>query len=119
MSKITSKLQLTLPKSLADQLGINPGDQIDWEIAVEVLRVIPAAKRRREKNNTEMRLRLFDQATRRQRKRESTLDPTLLRTAQAGRGWSRQELYSRGGNRAMDLRNVQGHGRLGRGERKK
>jgi AbrB family looped-hinge helix DNA binding protein len=107
VSKVTTKLQVTLPKPLAEQLGINPGDQIDWEVAGEVLRVIPAAKRRREKRDTQARLRLFDQATRRQRKRQSSTDHALLRTARSGRGWTRQELYNCGDNRSVSLRNVQ------------
>ena len=90
MSKVTSKLQVTLPKAVAEQLGINPGDEIDWEIAGEVLRVIPTAKRQRVKGGTRARVGLFDQATRRQRKRESMVDPALLRTAQSGRGWTRK-----------------------------
>jgi len=68
MSKVTSKLQVTLPKVLADQLGIKPGDQIDWEIVGDVVRVIPAAKKQRSaaKNSRTLRVRFFDQATRRQ-----------------------------------------------------
>ena len=30
MAKVTSKLQVTLPKALADQYGIEPGDEIGW-----------------------------------------------------------------------------------------
>ncbi len=97
MSKVTSKLQVTLPKAIADQLGIKPGDQIDWEIAGEVLRVVPVSKRRDSKKDLRGRLRLFDHATVRQREREATIDPALLHTAGAGRGWSREDLYSRGG----------------------
>jgi AbrB family looped-hinge helix DNA binding protein len=99
MSKVTSKLQVTLPKVLADQLGIKPGDQIDWEIVGDVVRVIPAAKKQRSaaKNSRTLRLRFFDQATRRQKQRERSVDPALLRTAKAGRGWTREELYTRGG----------------------
>ncbi|MGH7827849.1 MAG: AbrB/MazE/SpoVT family DNA-binding domain-containing protein [Candidatus Binatia bacterium] len=95
MSKVTSKLQVTLPKSVAEQLGIRPGDQIDWEIAGEVLRVIPVAKRSHKKKGSQAGLRLFDQATLRQRKRESAIDPSLLHNRQAGRGWTREDLYSR------------------------
>ncbi|MBI4527860.1 MAG: AbrB/MazE/SpoVT family DNA-binding domain-containing protein [Deltaproteobacteria bacterium] len=97
MSKVTSKLQVTLPKVVAEQLGIRPGDQIDWEIAGEALRVIPVSKRRHEKKALQARLQFFDQATRRQRKRESAIDPALLHTKQTGRGWTREDLYSRGG----------------------
>ena len=99
MSKVTSKLQVTLPKVLAEQLGIKPGDEIDWEIAGDVMRVIPAANKRRDvkKDGLSLRLRVFDLATRRQKQREKSLDPALFRTAKAGRGWIREQLYTRGG----------------------
>ena len=99
MSKVTSKLQVTLPKILAEQLGIKPGDEIDWEVAGDVMRVIPAAKKKRgaTKGSSSLRLRFFDQATRRQKQREKSLGPVLLRSAKAGRGWTREDLYSRGG----------------------
>ena len=74
---MTSKLQVTLPKAAAEQLGIQPGDEIDWEVAGEALRVIPAAKMRRVKGGTQARVGLFDQATRRLKKRESMVDPAL------------------------------------------
>jgi AbrB family looped-hinge helix DNA binding protein len=31
MSKVTSKLQITIPKALAERYGIHPGDEIDFE----------------------------------------------------------------------------------------
>ncbi len=96
MSKVTSKLQLTLPKSIAEQLGIKPGDHIDWEIAGEVVRVIPVSKRRHNKKDLQARIRLFDAATQRQQEREATFDPALLRAAHRDRGWTREDLYSRG-----------------------
>jgi AbrB family looped-hinge helix DNA binding protein len=33
MSKVTGKLQVTLPKSIAERFNIKPGDQIEWEAA--------------------------------------------------------------------------------------
>ena len=33
MSKVTSKLQVTLPKTIADRYGIQPGDEIEWSAA--------------------------------------------------------------------------------------
>jgi AbrB family looped-hinge helix DNA binding protein len=99
MSKVTSKLQVTLPKVLADQLGIRPGDDIEWEVAGDVMRVIPASKKKRSttKDSRSLRLRLFDHATRRQKQREKSLSPELLRSAKTGRGWIREQLYTRGG----------------------
>lgn len=96
MSKVTSKLQLTLPKSIAAQLGIKPGDQIDWEIAGDIVRVIPVSKRKRNKQHLQTRIRLFNAATQRQQEREATFDPALLRAAHPDRGWTREDLYSRG-----------------------
>jgi AbrB family looped-hinge helix DNA binding protein len=104
MSKVTSKLQVTLPKAVAKQLGIKPGDQIDWEIAGDQLRVSPHVKKSRENvDDRKERLRLFDQATRRQRKREMNIHPALIRAASSGRGWIREELYSRGKDRDVAL----------------
>jgi AbrB family looped-hinge helix DNA binding protein len=99
MSKVTSKLQVTLPKAVARQLGIELGDEIDWEVAGDAMRVVPVAKRKRgaTKNSSALRLRFFDQATRRQKQREKSLDPALLRVAKADGGWTREDLYTRGG----------------------
>ena len=97
MSKVTSKLQVTVPKALAERYGIRPGDDIRFEEAGEVMRVVPdAAAKPAEVLNTEARLRLFDAATARQRTREAGRS---LRTA-SSRGWTREELYERGRTRA-------------------
>ncbi len=96
MSKVTSKLQVTVPKALAERYGIRPGDDIRFEEAGEVMRVVPdAAAKPAEVLNTEARLRLFDAATARQRTREAGRS---LRTA-SSRGWTREELYERGRTR--------------------
>jgi len=92
MSKITSKLQVTLPKALADRLRIRPGDDIDWQEAGDALRVLP---RRSQPTHfsSDMRLRLFDEATQRQRRRQARRRP--VQGARA-RGWTREELHGRG-----------------------
>ena len=41
MAKVTSKLQVTVPKAVADRYGIKPGDEIRFEDAGEVIRVVP------------------------------------------------------------------------------
>ncbi len=94
MSKVTSKLQVTEPKALAEQYGIHPGDEIDWMAAGDAIRVVPAG--RREPLDMAARLDLFDEATRRQRARERTRPPAP-RTAE--RGWKREDLYRRGSAR--------------------
>ena len=89
MAKVTSKLQLTLPKALAERYGIDPGDEIEWEAAGDAIRVVPSRTSRRP--DPSARLRLFDQATRRQAARQEG----AAATAADGRGWTREELYER------------------------
>jgi AbrB family looped-hinge helix DNA binding protein len=103
MSKVTSKLQLTLPKAIADQYGIRPGDELEWVPAGDTIRVVPVGRTRRtgqELTVTE-RLELFDQATERQRQRETTLRKEGLTSSEsrADRGWTREDLYKRGFSR--------------------
>ena len=69
MGKVTSKLQVTVPKALADRYGIEPGDEIEWEAAGDVIRVVPSP--RAGVRDLSARRRLFDKATERQRAREA------------------------------------------------
>ena len=90
MAKVTSKLQVTVPKALAERYGIDPGDEIDWEAAGDVIRVLPP--RRQPVRDVAARLRLFDQATARQKAREKRTRRPRARS----RGWTREDLYDRG-----------------------
>ena len=90
MSKVTSKLQVSVPKSLADRYGIPPGDDIQWEAAGEIIRVIPPRRAVSERTRHE-RLEIFDQATRRQAQRQTRREISTS----SERGWSRDELYDR------------------------
>ena len=67
MPKVTSKLQLTVPRAIADQYGIRPGDELQWIAAGEAIRVIPAEKinLNGQERTVKERLELFDQATER------------------------------------------------------
>lgn len=91
MSKVTSKLQVTVPKAVAERFGIRPGSEIQWIPTGETLR-IETERRKSEPISTEERLRLFDAATDRQRQRNRR-----FRRAKPGedRGWTREELYVR------------------------
>ena len=40
MSKVTSKLQVTLPKAIADRYGVGPGSDVVFEPAGESIRVL-------------------------------------------------------------------------------
>jgi AbrB family looped-hinge helix DNA binding protein len=91
MAKVTSKFQVTLPKAIADMYKIQPGDDIDWVAAGDVIRVIPPGGQSLAEDS-EVRLRLFDQATERIRKRARA----RRRQSSKDRGWTREDLYTRG-----------------------
>jgi len=90
MTKVTSKYQVTVPKAIADEFRIRPGDEIEWVAAGEVIRLIPPSKR--VVDDRESRLRLFDQATERLRRRSAGAAKKRARD----RGWRREDLYTRG-----------------------
>lgn len=91
MGKVTSKLQVTVPKLIADAFGIRPGDEIGWVAAGDVIRVLPGRAKRQPA--TADRLKVFDQATERQRQRQRG---RAAGKASRSRGWTREELYQRG-----------------------
>lgn len=74
MAKVTSTRQLTLPKVLAEQYAIAPGDDITWESAGDAIRVVPGKVPVRPDRET--RLHRFDQATDRQRRRDRVVKAT-------------------------------------------
>jgi bifunctional DNA-binding transcriptional regulator/antitoxin component of YhaV-PrlF toxin-antitoxin module len=88
---VTSKLQVTIPKAIAERYAIEPGSEIEWLPAGDAIRVVPVAEPR--PVDRARRVELFDRATERQRRRQSG------KTAAAGadRGWSREDLYARAG----------------------
>jgi bifunctional DNA-binding transcriptional regulator/antitoxin component of YhaV-PrlF toxin-antitoxin module len=92
MAKVTSKLQVTVPRAIAERFAIRPGTEIEWVPAGDVIRVIPP-RGRQQGLSREMRLKLFDQATARQRPRNADRSP---RTPPRDRGWTREDLYRNG-----------------------
>jgi AbrB family looped-hinge helix DNA binding protein len=94
VSKVTSKLQVTIPKVIADRYAISPGDELAWIEGVDSVRIVPT-KAVRPSKSIEALLSLFDASTARQRERERAVP----RTASRERGWTREELYDRGGSR--------------------
>jgi len=89
MVKVTGKLQVTLPKALAERHAIRPGDEITWESAGDIIRLIPCGESVRDR---EACSRFFDQASDRQRRRNRAFKG--FRNGQS-RGWKREELYER------------------------
>ena len=94
MAKVTSKLQVTIPKHIADEYGIAPGDEIDFVPAGDSIRIILPRQRPRSLLSLEERLRLFDESRARQREREKHM--VLPKDPPAERDWRREDLYTRG-----------------------
>jgi bifunctional DNA-binding transcriptional regulator/antitoxin component of YhaV-PrlF toxin-antitoxin module len=94
---VTSKLQLTVPKVIAEKYGIRPGDELEWTPAGESIRV----RLVRNKTKTELKpdelLSLFDENTRwldelqAQELKDSKAKD--VRPTRENRGWTREELY--------------------------
>ena len=80
MANVTTKLEVTLPETTAGQYDVHPGEEIAWAPA----------------DDRATKLRMFDQATERHRRRRSDTEDKPPRD----RGWTREDLYGRG--RHMD-----------------
>lgn len=99
MPKVTSKLQLTVPKAIADQYGIRPGDELEWIPAGESIRV--QLVRRKAKSGHELttgeKLALFDANMERvdklQAEQLKAAGKNNTRITRENRGWTREELY--------------------------
>jgi AbrB family looped-hinge helix DNA binding protein len=91
MAKVSSKLQITLPKAIVERYSIRPGDEIDWTMAGDVICIIPH-KTSSTPSDRDSRLRLYDDATERHHSRQlrDEADPSH------DRGWTREQLYARG-----------------------
>lgn len=92
MTRVTKKFQITLPMHLVEAFGIRVGDDVKLVAAANSIRIVPANAGRSDRS-LEERLRLFDEATQR-----TELRAKEKKTPSAtDRGWSRDELYDRGG----------------------
>jgi AbrB family looped-hinge helix DNA binding protein len=92
MAKVTSKLQVTVPKAVADRLGIKPGDDVEWRVEGRDARVrltsnVPRMTRAQ-------RLALFDEMM--QRHDDRSRPRRRARRPPRDRGWTREDLYARG-----------------------
>jgi AbrB family looped-hinge helix DNA binding protein len=98
MPKVTSKLQLTVPKKIADEYGIRPGDELEWVPAGDSIRVELARRKAGLQLSAEERLALFDANTKwldelqaKQLKHAKAKD---TRHTRQNRGWTREDLYN-------------------------
>lgn len=93
---MTSKLQLTVPKAIADKYGIRPGDELEWSPAGDGIRVRLRKGPKLEATAAE-RLALFDENTRWLNELQSEAlrnsKPNRMRITRENRGWTREELY--------------------------
>ena len=89
MSRLTSKYQLTIPKAVAEEVGLKPGDEVDCEPAGEIVRVRPRQRALARSRSVTERLIFFDLATERQRHRDYAQTPS----AETNRCWTRDDLY--------------------------
>jgi len=102
MSKVTSKLQVTVPKAIADQYGIRPGDNLEWTPAGDTILVSgPSIPSHAQRHLThEERVALFRQSTARLKEilagRSPAVDAPQVSKAAKERGWTREDLYTRG-----------------------
>lgn len=97
MPKVTSKLQLTVPKAIADQYGIRPGDELEWIPAGESIRV--ELVRRKAKSSQQLtaaeRVALFDAGMARVDKMQAAqLKANRAKPVPRDRGWTRDDLYN-------------------------
>jgi AbrB family looped-hinge helix DNA binding protein len=92
MARVTSKLQVTIPKDIARRYGIEPGEEIDWLPAGDAIRVVPHPDHPATPDRAH-RLQIFDAATGRQHARDNA---ALHDDPAADRGWRREDLYGRG-----------------------
>jgi AbrB family looped-hinge helix DNA binding protein len=90
MAEVTSKFQVTVPKTIADRYSIRPGDEIEWIPAGDVIRVVPT-RAKTPSDDPATRVLLFDRATERHRRR-----PGPRKQPSGHRGWKREDLYGRG-----------------------
>lgn len=96
---MTSKLQLTVPKVIADQYGIRPGDELEWIPAGDSIRVELVHRKAKTGNEltTEERLELFDANMARVDKLQAEelkeANKKGTRITRENRGWTRAELY--------------------------
>jgi|SRR5688572_6251067 len=104
MSKVTSKLQVTIPKAIAVKYGIRPGDEVVWEElprGVVMVRRAPGGEGRVSEGppgrrlltakdlTPEERLAIFDEQTRRLREIHKGRRWKKVKD----RGWTRDDLY--------------------------
>ena len=89
MSRLTAKYQLTVPRAIAQSVGLRPGDEVSWEAVGDAIRLRAEADSKHETRSVTDQLILFDLATEREQHRVRNRATVLAHD----RGWSRDDLY--------------------------
>jgi bifunctional DNA-binding transcriptional regulator/antitoxin component of YhaV-PrlF toxin-antitoxin module len=89
MSRLTAKYQLTIPRAIADAVGLKPGVEVSWEGVGDAIRLRADTHSRHETRSVTDQLILFDLATEREQHRSRN----RAAVAAHDRGWSRAPLY--------------------------
>src|SRR5438132_1657324 len=94
MSKVTSKLQVTIPKRVADQYGIKPGTEVEFEPAGQAVRMRIVREGEIDPDRAAALARFkADEAYWDERFRKMREDGLLPDEPPKDRGWTREELY--------------------------
>jgi AbrB family looped-hinge helix DNA binding protein len=88
MTTITGKFQITLPKRLVDAYGLKVGEEVELVASGDTISIVPAGAARAALP-AEERVRLFDEATARIKRRVSEKRLPVSKE----RGWGRADLY--------------------------
>ena len=91
VSRVTSKLQVTLPKAIADAHNIRPGSEIQFESGIDCIRIVVGKSR--SELSLEEKLRLLKEARIRQQLRNKKFRRP---NKPLKRDWRRDDLYERG-----------------------
>jgi bifunctional DNA-binding transcriptional regulator/antitoxin component of YhaV-PrlF toxin-antitoxin module len=91
-TKVTSELQVTIPKVIAEHYGIAPGQEIEWLHAGDAIRVVPqsAAGRARDRQVQ------LGCSTRQQPASARQSARPVQGEQSKDRGWRREDLHERG-----------------------
>ncbi|HEY0789785.1 MAG TPA: AbrB/MazE/SpoVT family DNA-binding domain-containing protein [Chthoniobacterales bacterium] len=92
MAKVTSKLQITVPKAVADAHALRTGSEVQFESAVDCIRLVVGKER--PGLSREEKLRLLRESRERQNARNARWNSVQT---PADRGWKREDLHERGG----------------------
>jgi len=95
MAKVTSKLQITIPKRIAEQYGIKPGDELEFVPRTGGIQLLPQGRISEPRLSPEERVRLFEDSMAYVDKRAEELGIKPV-ADESQRDWTREELYTRG-----------------------